>query len=292
VTSLQETAKLSVTQRNSMVVTLADRECDIYEFLLEAQDLNAKYVIRATHNRVIRDSEHEHIRELLSATPVQGQIEISVPSQKRKIPAEVRFTEVTLCAPQRLTKSKTKLSVSCWAISVDEVPTSENQEPLSWTLLTNIPTLALEQAVQMISWYRRRWSIEEFHKILKSGCTVEENRLQTAERLKRYLALMSIIAWRIFWLVHIQRTDPKAPAEVALTQSEIGTLLSLERFEGQFETSKPLTIRQAVTAIACLGGYLNRKNDRPPGAIVIWRGWQRLSSMAEVYEGMIKNRCG
>jgi hypothetical protein len=275
-----------------MVVTVADRECDIYEFLLEAQALNAKYVIRATHNRAIRDSEHSRIRELAAVVPVQGNIEISVPSQRRKIFAEVRFAEVTLCAPHRITRSKSKLNVSCWAIMVDELPSKDTLEPLSWTLLTNIPTVSLDQALQRVAWYRRRWAIEEFHKILKSGCTVEENRLQTAERLKRYLALMCIIAWRIFWLVHIQRANPKAPAEVALTQSEIGTLLSLERFEDMLDQNKPMTIRQAVIAIACLGGYLNRKNDNPPGAIVIWRGWQRLSSMAELYDGMTKKRCG
>lgn len=292
VTALRDTTRLSVANSTSMVVTVADRECDIYEFLLEAQALNAKYVIRATHNRAIRDSEHSRIRELAAVVPVQGNIEISVPSQRRKIFAEVRFAEVTLCAPHRITRSKSKLNVSCWAITVDEIPSKDTLEPLSWTLLTNIPTVSLDQALQRVAWYRRRWAIEEFHKILKSGCTVEENRLQTAERLKRYLALMCIIAWRIFWLVHIQRANPKAPAEVALTQSEIGTLLSLERFEDMLDQNKPMTIRQAVIAIACLGGYLNRKNDKPPGAIVIWRGWQRLSSMAELYDGMTKKRCG
>jgi Transposase Tn5 dimerisation domain len=144
--------------------------------------------------------------------------------------------------------------------------------------------------VERISWYRRRWSIEEFHKVLKSGCVVEKSRLQTAERLKRYIALLCVIAWRIFWLVHIQRANPGASAEVALTQAEIGVLRSLKRFSGRF-TPTSMTVRQAVIAIACLGGYLNRKNDPPPGPTAVWRGWQRLASMSELYESLVTG-CG
>jgi Transposase Tn5 dimerisation domain len=159
-------------------------------------------------------------------------------------------------------------------------------------LLTNVPVTSLDHAVERVSWYRRRWSIEEFHKVLKSGCMVEKSRLQTAERLKRYIALLCVIAWRIFWLVHIQRADPGAPAEVALTRAEIGTLRSLKRFTGRFQQSTAMTVRQAVIAIACLGGYLNRKNDPPPpGAITVWRGWQRLASMSELYESIVPG-CG
>jgi hypothetical protein len=88
---------------------------------------------------------------------------------------------------------------------------------------------SVEQALEKLAWHRRRWAIEEFHKILQSGCTVEECRLQAAERLQRYRARFCVIAWRLFWIVHRKRANPKAPAEVALTQSEIGTLRSLKR---------------------------------------------------------------
>jgi Transposase DNA-binding/Transposase Tn5 dimerisation domain len=291
VETLREISQLSVSQRNSMVVTVADRECDIYEFLLEAQLLNAKYVIRAAHNRYVLDSEHKYIHDGICATPVRGQVEVTVPSQQRTAVANVRFSAITLCAPERLTKSKNKLNVVGWVISVEEVKPPAGVEAISWMLLTNVPVTSLDHAVERVSWYRRRWSIEEFHKVLKSGCMVEKSRLQTAARLKRYIALLCIIAWRIFWLVHLQRADPGAPAEVALTQAEIGPLRSLKRFTGRFQQSTAMTVRQAVIAIACLGGYLNRKNDPPPGATTVWRGWQRLASMSELYESIVPG-CG
>jgi hypothetical protein len=291
VETLREVSQLSVSQRNSRVVTLADRECDIYEFLLEAQLRNAKYVIRAAHNRYVLDSEHKYIHDGIRATPVRGQMEVTVPSQQRTAVANVRFSAITLCAPERLTKSKNKLNVVGWVIYVEEVKPPAGVEAISWMLLTNVPVTSLDHAVERVSWYRRRWSMEEFHKMLKSGCMVEKSRLQTAERLKRYIALFCVIAWRIFWLAHIQRANPSAPAEVALTQAEIGTLRSLKRFTGRFQQSTAMTVRQAVIAIACLGGYLNRKNDPPPGAITVWRGWQRLASMSELYESIVPG-CG
>src|SRR4051794_32926662 len=97
-----------------MVVTIADRECDIYEFLLEAQLRNAKYVIRAAHNRHVLDSEYKYTHEYVRASPVRGQIEVTVPVQQRTAAVHVRFSAITLCAPERLTKSKNKFNVSCW----------------------------------------------------------------------------------------------------------------------------------------------------------------------------------
>jgi Transposase Tn5 dimerisation domain len=220
----------------------------------------------------------------------QAKVEIEVPTQNRRAILDLKFTRVDLRPPERITRAKNAFIVTCWVIRVAENTPPDGWEPLSWTLFTNIPIGSAAQAVEKLSWYRRRWSIEEFHKILKSGCSVEDCRLQTAERLKRYFALFCVIAWRLFWMVHIRRAAPDAPAEVALTQSEIGTLCSLKRFKQKLPPASP-TVRQAIIAIACLGGYLNRKNDPPPGPTVMWRGWQRLASMTELYESVVPG-CG
>jgi hypothetical protein len=92
-------------------------------------------------------------------------------------------------------------------------------------------------------------------------------------------------------MVHINRAAPNAAAEVVLTQVEIGSLRSLKRFCENLLREAPLTIRQAMVAVACLGGYLNRKNDPPPGATALWGGWQRLASTSELYESM-PDGCG
>ncbi len=124
-----------------------------------------------------------------------------------------------------------------------------------------------------------RWKIEILHKILKSGLKVEECRLGTAERLMRYLTVMSIIAWRIFFITTIARTDPTLPCTTLLAEEE-WKVLYVKIHRKPCSNATP-TIKEAVSWIAQLGGHLARKNDLEPGPITIWKGWRRLFDLAE-----------
>ena len=75
----------------------------------------------------------------------------------------------------------------------------KDRDGICWVLLTNMTVDTLETAIQKIHWYSLRWNIELFHKVLKSGCGVEKAQLRTASRLKKYIILKSIVAWRLFW---------------------------------------------------------------------------------------------
>jgi len=273
------------------VVMQGDRENDIYEYLDEAEKLNVKYNIRSCNDRGINNPEHSLLQTFLSESTPKGEIEIELPGESRRATMEVRYSQIEIRPPTRITKAKNAKGVNCWVVQVKEINVPEGSTPVSWTLLTNVPVMTIDDAIERVVWYKRRWTIEEYHRIVKSGCAVEKCRLETAERLVRYITLFAVIAWRIFWMVHIARTDPKAPAEVVLTNSEIGTLTTLKRFKKLLPAENPITVHNAIIAIACLGGYLNRKNDPPPGPTALWRGWQQLSAMAELYES-IDDGCG
>lgn len=291
VEALRDVTKMAVHSFSGKIITVADRECDIYEFLQEAEKLNANYVIRSSHNRYLQSESVKYLNDFKKNLAIHGRLEIEAPSSKRKAVLNLRFSEISIRTPGRITRAKNAKGVNCWVVYLDEPLPPPGQEPISWTLLTNIPVESVDDACQRIQWYRRRWSIEDFHKVIKAGCQVEDCRLQTADKLKRYLALFSVIAWRIFWMVHIRRADPTASANLVLTTCEINTICCLKRFKEKKLEPHKLNVRQAVTAIACLGGYLNRKNDPFPGYVVIWRGWQRLSSMTELYESF-DSGCG
>jgi hypothetical protein len=273
------------------IVMQGDRENDIYEYLVEAERLNVKYNIRSCNDRGINNPEYTLLQTFLCESAPKGEIEIDLPRENRRATMEVRYSQIEIRPPSRITKSKIAKGVSCWVVQIKEINCPEGSTPVSWTLLTNVPVMTIDDAIERITWYKRRWAIEEYHRIIKSGCTVEQCRLETAERLVRYITLFAVIAWRIFWMVHIARTDPNAPAEVVLTSSEVGTLKTLKRFKKLLPAEKPINVRNAIIAIACLGGYLNRKNDPPPGPTALWRGWQQLSTMAELYES-IDGGCG
>jgi hypothetical protein len=281
--ALQET--VAWAPASSQVVTLCDREADIYEFLAEAQQLEAKFVLRAAWDRHIEHDDFPRLWPLLDGQAVAGYVTIALPArekrQKRKARLALRFTAVTLDPPQRPRAAVPEPlpALSLYAVHVKEVEPPPEEPTLEWMLLTNIAVHTFEEALQRVEWYRRRWLVEEFHKILKSGCRVEGCRLQTAQRLCRYVTLCSVIAWRLYWLTHVNRTAPTAPATTILAPEEVAALQALS--SGALPpANSPLTTREAVRLIAKLGGFLGRRHDGEPGITVIWRGWQRLSDLA------------
>ena len=189
---------------------------------------------------------------------------------------------VELKPPSR--PSRLKLPpVTLTAILVrEEHPPATIDEPIEWLVLTNTAVRTLEDAVRVVGWYCCRWQIEVYHKVLKSGCQVEDSRLQTADRLQNYIALMSVIAWRLHWLTYINRTNPTQPCTVVLTTPEWQALYLRIHQTSVFPKKLP-TVHQVIRWMAQLGGFLGRTSDGEPGITVIWRGWQRLQDMTAIW---------
>ena len=162
-------------------------------------------------------------------------------------------------------------------------------QPIEWLLLTTEAVETAPQAAALVDCYSRRWRIEEWHRILKSGCQVEEHQHQTGERLKRAIALDVVLAWRIQLLVLLGRPVPELPCEIFFDNWEVKVLEAVQpqkrpdtRGQGG-QGKRPLLLGEAVTQVAQLGGYLARGSDPPPGAECLWKGMSRLSGMAEGY---------
>lgn len=125
--------------------------------------------------------------------------------------------------------------------------------------------------------------------MLKSGCKVEDAKLRTAERLTNLIAVYCIIAWRVFWLTMVNRTNPKSSAEAVFTDTEIAIL---HQMVGDPKQSPPQHAAHYLIAVAKLGGYLNRKNDGPLGNTVMWRGLSRLTDIhlgVDLAKGLVGN---
>jgi hypothetical protein len=267
IAALRETAELAPA--NTTVITLCDREADIYEFLVEAQQLEAKFVLRAAWDRHIEHADFPRLWPLLEGQAVAGSVTLELPPRaqrpQRKARLAIRFTAVTLDPPQRARAAVLQPlpSLSLYAVHGKEVEPPPGEPALEWMLLTNLTVQTVEQALQHVEWYRRRWLVEEYHKILQSGCRVEACRLQTAQRLMRYVVLCSVIAWRLYWLTHINRTAPTAPATLILAPGEVAALQVLSC--GPLPPApSSLTTREAVRGIAKLGGFLGRRRDGEP----------------------------
>jgi hypothetical protein len=268
-------------------VTVCDREADLYEFLHEAEQLHTYYVVRATQDRRL-DSNTARLWETLAACPAAGERQVQVAAKPQE-PARlarvaVRFCAVTLHPPYRpkSVRSQPLPPLSVYAIWVAEIDPPVRATPVEWMLLTNVAVETWADAGERLDWYQGRWQIEVFHKVLKSGCKVEACRLDRAIRLKRYLTLQSVVAWRLFWLTWMNRRYPEAPCTTVLAEHEWQALYCHHHRTTLLPSQQP-TVRQVVRWIAQLGGFLARKGDKEPGVTTIWRGWQRLTDMAATW---------
>ncbi len=277
--ALRETIEL--VPQTSRVVTVCDREADVYEFLTEASALKAEILIRASANRSIINEPEQLLFDKVSSAPIIGTVELSIPKHERrnnKVVFDLKVASATLSPPARPGRSSlAPLTVFC-ILACEQTPVNES-EKLEWKLITNIPIQSLDDALEKILWYRCRWQIEVYHRILKTGCDVEGCLLEARDRITRYLVLFSVIAWRIFWMTHIARVEPNAPACSILSRHELDVLKVFTKENKSIK--KDLSIaKEVVLAIAMLGGFLNRKNDGKPGPTPIWKGWQLLQQLA------------
>lgn len=273
------------------VITVCDREADMYDLFELASSSNALFLIRAAQDRVVnRESTYsrktgEKLWSLMNGLDCEGKIEINIPARgkpARTAILEVRFGNFIMNPPAGHIKLKTQKlpNLKLTAVYVLEKSPPAGEEPMSWMLLTNLNVTNFEEAAEKVQCYCLRWRIEIFHKILKSGLKVEECRLGTADRLIRYLTVMSVIAWRLFFTTLIARTDHNLPCTSLLTEEEWKVLYTkIKRTKSYPDT--PPTVREAVRWIAQLGGFLARKGDGEPGPITLWRGWKRLFDLTE-----------
>jgi hypothetical protein len=286
VKGLEQTVAL--TPEGVKVVSVCDRGADVFEFFVRAEELQTGILIRATQNRALVDDETGKLWRAAEAAPIVGHLKVDVPAKnnepKREAIVSLRFCSVILRPPWR-PKSPDRdplPAVTVYVVLTQEVDPPVGVTPLEWLLLTNAPVHSFENAVERVQWYRCRWHIEVYFKVLKSGCKVEACRLETAERLKRFLTLCSVIAWRLYWLTHISRHYPDAPCITVLAEHEWQALYATIHRTAVLPHELP-TVRQVVRWIAQLGGFLGRKRDGDPGVTVIWRGWQRLNDISATW---------
>lgn len=292
-TALRETARL--TPAGVQVVNVCDREGDVYELFVEAERLEAGLLVRSAQDRAVAGAKPPRLWAQGLAAPVAGRLKVDVPRRDRQPEREatvsVRLSRVTLKPPWRSQRCRPLPQITLDVVLVREDEPPEVGRRLEWLLLTNVPVTSFADAVERIRWYRCRWLIEIFFRVLKSGCKVEDCRLGTADRLQRFIAVLSIVAWRLYWLTHFSRYASEAPCTVVLADHEWKSLFATINRTSQSPTETP-TVRQAVHWVARLGGFLDRKGDGEPGPTVIWRGWQRLRDISATWLLFNDSTCG
>lgn len=277
---VQEVAALGIINKD--IIGVCDREADIYELFVEANQLKQKMLVRAQHDRCLDTGKK--LWESFNLAPLAYKETITIPNTKNDTATvEVKFINVTFLFPSRKknrSNSPEKIK-EIYAVYLKEIHPPTHREAISWMLLTNCPVISNSKAKRVIRWYKERWKIEVLHKIMKSGCSIELTRLETNQRRFPFIALKTIIAYRLLLITHYNKILPTAPAQSILTQTECDALYSM-KFR-KIAHNQSFNAKKAIAWLAELGGYLSRRSDPLPGPTHVWRGWQRLQDYTAMF---------
>lgn len=272
------------------VLTIADREADIYDLLAAPRRPGAQLLLRATHNRRIADEADgvpAYLWTHVAAAHPAGAITIRLgrtPTRpERDATLTIRFQAVELQPPRHHRQRAQLHPIAVVAILAVEEHPPTGQTAVCWRLLTTWAVETLADALSLVEAYTFRWLVERYHFVLKSGCQVEDLHLETAERLERALATYCLVAWRLLWLTYEARRDPDAPALGILTAAEQAVLAARMAALRRPLPAQP-TIREVVRAIASLGGFMGRTGDGDPGVKTLWRGFHEVHLLALGWE--------
>jgi hypothetical protein len=287
--SFRQVSRIQKACPENLLVSIGDREADIYELFQEATKKGApKLLVRATRGRQ-RKTEQKPLWDYLGQQQIAVSQQIHIPRHgsrwERDSWLDIRFAKVALQPPRGYTTP-----ITVWAVYAMEnarfVP--PKAKPVEWLLLTTIEVTNAEEAIKMVAWYTQRWGIEVYHKTLKSGCGMEDRQLAEAERLEVCLGLDMVVAWRVDYLKMLGREKPDLPCTVFFEDAEWKALYYLVN-KNPILPPQPPTIRQAVFMVASKGGFLGRKGDGFPGTKTIWRGLVKLDVAAEMFDFMNHN---
>lgn len=284
-TSLERTAALQAQLPDTQIVSVGDREADIYDLFLLAQTLTQDVLVRGTWDRRVAHPE-EHLWAYLEAQPPAGAVTITTPRHEqtlsRTATLTVRCTSVTLRPPKKR-RDEHLAPLTLWAVLAQEDNPPPDVPAIHWLLLTTVPTTGLEQAAERIQWYACRWVVEMYHKVLKSGCRIERRQFDDLENVRRYLVIDGIVAWRVLYLTMQGRETPTLPCTVLFEAAEWQALYMFTYKTKTLPVTIP-TLAQMILWIAQLGGYTDRRKDAYPGTTVIWRGIVRLSDITTAWQ--------
>lgn len=282
VRSYQKANEYAAKLPNSTIVSVADREGDLFELYQEASQAaegnSAHWLIRASYDRrLVSETGEVQYNKLIEAVKLSGEkgrIKFNLAARAGKpsknIEQKIYFAEVNLSPTQRQKRRHGYESIKTSVVIASEINAADGEKPIEWVLLTSLPVSLLAEACKIIDWYQCRWQIEIYFKILKSGCKVEKLQINDDTRFRPCLALYMIIAWRILYITMLGRECPHVNCEIVFDKIEWQTAYIVLKHEKPPKDPPPLN--EMIKLIASLGGFLNRSGDNNPGPSALWKG--------------------
>ena len=272
----------------AMVTVLGDRESDIFALYAGAAEQHFHVIARSMHDRKLADDSGLYAASEAMAVVDQRTIVLSARAQRaeRVVPLELRFGAVSLARPQRKFLRHLPESLPLNLVDVREVDPQTGTEPLHWRLLTTHSVANAEQAWRIVDWYKQRWLIEQFFRVLKTqGFRLEDSQVATADRLLKLVAIAAKAAVITLQLLQARDGRSHQPVRLAFDADEVTTLAALNRnLEVQSKRLKnphpPDSLAWAAWIIGRLGGWDGYPSSKPPGPITMKHGLEYFHAVA------------
>ena len=241
---IRDCVELHAQMPSTSMVCVMDREADFFELFDEhRRNPRVDLLVRAQYDR--RTAGEYKLFDSVRQAPVQGRLLIQVGRQSerpkrskqkarpkrlaRTADVSLRYVQVHLLPPP-YHKDMAPIAVRVVHVVEDNPP--QGTEGIEWFLITTMDIASVQEAEQCVRWYCLRWRIEDWHRVLKTGCRIEQLAHKTAERLKRAIAINMVIAWRIMLMTLLGRQCPELPAEVLFSDLEIQVLQAYAKKNG------------------------------------------------------------
>jgi len=238
----RDLVKISKQVTETQMAHVCDREADFFELFEEQQkDPCVDLLIRARHNRNI-PQEPNKLFDNIGESQVMGYTTISIPAKSsrskksKQKPSEyrparnaklaIRSKTMQIPAPSYYPNKKPMTITIIYAL--EETP-PKHAKPIAWYLLTTMPVENTTDAITYLNWYAKRWRIEDFHRVLKSGCKIDKLKLKSATRLSRAIAINMVIGWRIMLMTLLGREMPNLSANILFTDFELLTINAIAK---------------------------------------------------------------
>jgi hypothetical protein len=263
-------------------VHVGDRAADFFALFAAAGAQGAHFLVRLVQDRSATDPDGEAVRLLAAARAVPatatGTVVVASRGGRPGRTAAVCLGAVRLTVgpPKKEPQWRGARPIAVTVVRVWEPDPPPGVEPLDWVLGTDLADQSAAALARYQAWYEWRWpTMEEYHKVQKTGCGIERLRFETKDRLRAAIALLSVIAVRVLALRWARDGRPDESAATVASPDELAVLAALAP-----DRPPVRTVREFVDRVAGLGGYLGRKCDGPPGWRTLWRGYQRLADLA------------
>lgn len=266
-------------------VHVGDRGGDDFRFLHTCREEGNHFLIRVMHNRLLEwdhavDDEKRKMVDYARSLPAQHRYTLEVPANHdrpaRRAQMCLAWAKVTIPAPKQApSELRDQPSITAWVIRVWEVDAPPDAESIEWILVTSVPTKTVDDAKQRVWWYTHRWTSEDYHQCLKTGCDIEHRQFDHGDDIRRLLGFCGPIAARLLQLRQAARGASRSLAIKRVDPVRVKILAECL----EWDNDEPLTIGKFWDGVAQLGGHLGRPGDGPPGWKTIWRGWRHLSDL-------------